>query len=305
MTGAGGMLGRAVCAELGSHALGLTHAGLDVTDAGAVACALEAHQLAAIVNCAAWTDVDGAESHPDEAAALNAEAVGNLARAAAARGIHFITISTDYVFDGTGVAPWPEVAPPPDSLDAELDAGRFGFQPLGVYGASKLAGERALIAAGGDWCLVRTQWLYGAGGRNFIDTIARVARERSAALASGMPVPPLRVVNDQHGAPTWVRDVARGLRVLIEQRARGVFHVVNSGETTWHGVAELILSELGLACPLEPCASSEFPRPARRPTNSRLSQAHFAALAGAPLPDWQTALREYLGMTPCSPMARE
>jgi dTDP-4-dehydrorhamnose reductase len=300
------MLGIAVCAELGSRALGLTHAGLDVTDAAAVARALGAHQPVAIVNCAAWTDVDGAESHPAEAAALNAGAVGNLARAAAARGIYFITISTDYVFDGTGVAPWPEVAPPVASPDAEeSEARRLGFQPLGVYGASKLAGERALMAAGGDWCLVRTQWLYGAGGRNFVDTIARVARERGAAPVSGTPVAPLRVVDDQHGAPTWVRDVARGLRVLIEQRARGVFHVVNSGETTWHGVAEFILRELALDCPLEPCGSDEFPRPARRPVNSRLSQACFAAVAGASLPDWQTALREYLGMTPCSPMARE
>lgn len=287
VTGAGGMLGRELCAALGPAARGLGHAQLDVTDAAAIGRALDGLRPGAIVNCAAWTDVDGAESHAEAAFALNAKAPRLLAEAARARGLHFITLSTDYVFDGSGAAPWPELPPP---LAGGQSAGAANFAPLGVYGASKLAGEQAALTAGGETCVARTQWLYGAGGRNFIDTIARLLRERAAQPGGA----PLKVVNDQTGAPTWTRDLAAALITLLERRATGVFHLVNSDFASWFEAARFVRERLGLESPLEPCATAEFPRPARRPANSRLSQANYASLAGAPLRPWQAALTEYL-----------
>jgi dTDP-4-dehydrorhamnose reductase len=276
VTGAGGMLGREVCAALGDAACGFTHAELDVTNEHAIHEKIEEVNPVAIINCAAWTDVDSAESHPEAAYALNRDAVRLLATAARDRGIYFFTISSDYVFNGGGEQPWPEDAP------------EEAFGPLSVYGASKLAGERALKMVGGEWCIVRTQWLYGAGGRNFVDTIASIARERGAAG------PPLRVVKDQIGAPSWARDVSQGIKLLVERRATGVYHIANSGYASWFDVAAFIVNHLKLNCPLTPCASAEFPRPARRPNNSRLRQDKYARRAGEALRDWREALAEYL-----------
>jgi dTDP-4-dehydrorhamnose reductase len=267
-----GMLGHTLLRRLGGRARGVDRAECDVTDPARIAEVLEQVRPRTIVNCAAYTAVDQAESEPELARRLNADAVENLSRAAAARNIHFITISTDYVFNGAGDAPFDEDAP------------ESAFGPTSVYGQTKLEGEQRLVRAGGDWCIARTQWLYGEGGKNFIDRIAQLAAER----------PALKVVDDQIGAPTWVEDLAGALEVLIDRRATGYYHLVNSGFDSWCAVARHVVARLGLPCEVAACASEEYPTPAKRPKNSRLSQRKYAALAGAPLRPWREAVDEYL-----------
>ncbi len=270
--GSGGMLGGELLARLGARGIGVGHAECDLTDPAQVERTLAELAPRCVINCAAYTAVDQAESEPEAARALNAEAVGQLARAAARRDIHLITISTDYVFGGEGEEPWEEDAP------------EAAFAPRSVYGRSKLEGERLARAAGGRLTIVRTQWLYGAGGKNFVDTMAGLAAEREL----------LRVVDDQIGAPTWTRDLAGGLELLAERGATGIYHVVNSEYCSWFEVARHVVERLGLPARVEPCASEDFPRPAPRPKNSRLAQGRYAALAGAPLRPWREALDAYL-----------
>ena len=268
-----GMLGRALLARLGGRAAGVDRDECDVTDPDRVAAVLDRLRPRALVNCAAYTAVDRAESEPDAARRLNAAAVEILGRAAALHGIKYITISTDYVFNGEGSEPFDE------------DPSPAAFGPLSVYGQTKLEGERRLAALGGSWCIARTQWLYGAGGKNFIDRIAQLAAER----------PSLRVVDDQVGAPTWVEDLAAALELLLERQATGTYHLVNSGFDSWCAVARHVVERLGLPCEVIPCASEEYPTPAKRPKNSRLAQGKYAALAGAPMRPWREAVDEYLG----------
>lgn len=267
-----GMLGHTLLHRLGGRARGVDRDECDVTDPARIAEVLDRVRPRSVVNCAAYTAVDQAESEPGLARRLNADAVEYLGRAAAARGIHLITISTDYVFNGAGSAPFDEDAPQSD------------FGPASVYGQTKLEGERRLAQAGGDWCIARTQWLYGAGGKNFIDRIAQLAAER----------PALKVVDDQIGAPTWVEDLAAALVLLIDRRATGCYHLVNGGFDSWCAVARHVVARLGLACEVAACASEEYPTPAKRPKNSRLSQKKFEALAGAPLRPWREAVDAYL-----------
>lgn len=269
-----GMLGQALLRRLGPGAVGVDRAECDVTDPGRIADVLAQVEPRTIVNCAAYTAVDQAESELEAARRLNADAVENLGRASTTRSIHFITISTDYVFNGSGDTPFPEDAPDE------------AFGPASAYGRTKLEGERRLVEVGGDWCIARTQWLYGAGGRNFIDRMAELGAQR----------PALKVVNDQIGAPTWVEDLAGALEVLIERRATGYYHLVNSGYDSWHTVARHVMERLGLACEVSACTSEEYPTPAKRPKNSRLSQQKYAALSGAPLRPWREAVDEYLAL---------
>jgi dTDP-4-dehydrorhamnose reductase len=275
VTGHKGMLGRALMARLGDRARGGDLPEVDITDEASVRDLVREVRPASVINCAAYTNVDGAEADPEACGRLNADAVELLGRICREAGVHLITISTDYVFTGEGSAPWPEDAPPE------------AFGPQCVYGATKLEGERRLEAVGGQWAIARTQWLYGAGGKNFIDTIAGLAAVR----------PSLRVVDDQVGAPTWVEDLADGLARLAETRATGYYHVVNGGAVSWCGVARRIVERLGLDCAVEACASEEFPRPATRPKNSRLATERFAAVAGGPLRSWEDALDAYLRAT--------
>ncbi len=274
ITGGRGMLGRDLAARLGGRAVAYDVEECDITDAAAVARTLDDLRPAHLVNCAAWTDVDGAETREADALRLNAEAPEILARACRGRGIHFITISTDYVFTGEGSAPWPEDAPPE------------AFGPRNAYGRTKLEGERRVAGIGGDWCIARTQWLYGAGGKNFPDTMVKLGRERER----------LRVVDDQVGALTWSVDLAEALERLIDARATGFYHCVNGGWGSWCDVARRVMDRLGLPCQVDACGSDEFPRPAHRPFNSRMRQEKYARLAGAPLRPWQEALDEYLAV---------
>jgi dTDP-4-dehydrorhamnose reductase len=265
VTGAGGMLGhdlRAVLAEQGeTDVVAATRADLDITDADAVKDAVKGADV--VLNAAAWTDVDGAEKAEDRATAINGHAARTLAAAAGNRLIH---VSTDYVFDGTATAPIAEDTPQ---------------APLNAYGRGKAIGERAVLAHGGY--VVRTAWLYGAHGPNFVRTMLRLAAERDT----------LDVVDDQQGPPTWSYALAGQLIALARsQTARpGAYHGTAAGSTTWYGLARAVFEEAGLdPGRVHPTTSDRFVRPARRPAYSVLAHDRWSGTGVAALPDWRSML---------------
>ena len=234
-----------------------------------------------IVNAGAYTAVDTAESEPDLAYAINAESVSVIGAEAKVCGASVIHFSTDYVFNGEGTTPWVESDP---------------TGPLGVYGASKLAGEQALLSSGATALIFRTSWVYGATGKNFLRTILRLAREREE----------LRIVNDQHGAPTWSHDLARLAAHVIARSGNqaskftGIYHAAGSGETTWAGFAAEAVRQVQQRQPRAKLAtivgipSSEYPTPAARPTNSRLNCGKLADTFNWKMMDWRDALTEII-----------
>ena len=270
VTGAGGMLGRDLCDVLGrageADVVAATRADLDVTDPAAVRSAVLGADV--VVNAAAWTDVDGAEADETGATAVNGYAVRNLADAAGKRLIH---VSTDYVFDGAASAPYPEEAPP---------------APVNAYGRGKAVGEQAVLAAGGY--VVRTAWLYGAHGANFVRTMLRLAAERDT----------LDVVDDQQGPPTWSYALAGQIVALAGaaaagRAAPGAYHGTASGSTTWFGLARAVFAEAGLdPSRVRPTTSDKFVRPARRPAYSVLGHDRWAGTGVDPLPGWRAMLTE-------------
>lgn len=281
VTGGLGQLGRDVVAA--AARAGVTEvrapgsAELDITDLDAVCAAVAAAGTRLVViNAAAYTAVDAAQdAGAARARAVNAQGPANLARACAASRAHLVQVSTDYVFAGDSVSAGDSVRP--HAVDDPT-------LPRSVYGRTKLAGERAVLDSGASAHVVRTAWLYGAHGANFVRTIARLAAERDT----------LRVVDDQHGNPTWTADLADGLVALARVADRvppGVLHCVNAGATTWFGLARAVFEEIG-ADPdrVHPCTTAEFPRPAPRPANSVLDTTGWAA-AGLPvLRPWRAAL---------------
>ncbi len=251
---------------------------MDLRDAAAIRRVVREVAPRIIVNPAAHTAVDKAESEADLAYAVNATAPGVLAEEAEKLGALLVHYSTDYVFDGSGDAPWKE----------EDTTG-----PLNVYGASKLAGEQAIQAACPRHLIFRTSWVYGARGANFLLSMRRLMRER----------PELKIVADQIGAPTWSRMLAEATALILAQQlspARGadrpepwgVYHMTNAGETSWHGFAEAIQALDGVESQarLLPIPSSDYPTPAKRPLNSRLSNDKLARVFGVRLPNWRVAL---------------
>jgi dTDP-4-dehydrorhamnose reductase len=270
------MLGQDVVAAAraaGHDVTALGRAELDVTDAAAVAAALAAASPDAIVNCAAWTDVDGAESDPDGAATVNVTAAANVAQAAAGSGTRLVHVSTDYVFAGDR----PADAPPYVESDAT--------GPRSVYGATKLAGEQAVAAAGGSHAIARTSWLFGTGGGNFAATMLRLAAERDE----------ITVVDDQIGFPTATAHLAPALVALALGDARaadGVFHLAGGGApVSWNGFAREIFRQAGVACRVLPCTTAEMPRPAPRPAFSALASERAESPT---LPPWQKGLSDFL-----------
>jgi dTDP-4-dehydrorhamnose reductase len=268
VTGAAGMLGHDLQHALaGREVTALTRAELDVTDPRAVDLAVAGHDV--VFNTAAYTDVDGAESHESDAFAINATGVENVARAAAAHGAKFVTISTDYVFDGAATRPYPEDSP---------------RDPINAYGRTKAAGEElALSAHPGGTYIVRTAWLYGAGGANFAATMLRLAASN----------PTVSVVDDQLGQPTWTADLAAQLVALVDADApAGIYHGTSAGQTSWFGFARAIFEEAGLDPErVLPTDSASFVRPAARPSYSVLGHAGWARAGLAPMRDWRDALR--------------
>jgi dTDP-4-dehydrorhamnose reductase len=282
VTGSAGMLGRdltALLAARGEECTALGRADLDITDAGATLAAIASAKPDVVVNCAAWTAVDAAEEHEDEALTVNGQGAANLAAACAVAGALLVQPSTDYVFDGDADAPYAEDAP---------------TAPAGAYGRTKLAGERAVRAALPDGSyIVRTAWLYGAHGKNFVKTMLRLA---------GNGVSP-GVVADQHGQPTWTADVAAQVHALVAKSApAGVYHATSSGQTSWFGFAEEIFAlyqqsedhdqhdpERKRLTPA-PISTSEYPTPARRPAYSVLGHQAWHAAGIEPIGDWRDAL---------------
>ncbi|GAA0361438.1 dTDP-4-dehydrorhamnose reductase [Microbispora corallina] len=270
MTGAGGMLGADLVTLLrheGEDVVPLARRDLDLRDPRAAGAAVEDVKPDVVVNCAAWTAVDEAEAHEEEALAVNGHGVRRLAAASAGHGAKLIHISTDYVFDGTARLPYAEDEP---------------VDPVNAYGRTKLAGERAALSHGGH--IVRTAWLYGEHGANFATTMIRLAGERDT----------VSVVDDQHGQPTWTADLAGRIVLLGRSGAPpGVYHGTNAGRTTWYGYAREIFRLLG-ADPdrVRPTTSRDFPRPAPRPAYSVLGHAAWGRAGMAPMRDWREALHD-------------
>jgi dTDP-4-dehydrorhamnose reductase len=268
VTGAAGMLGTDVVAAAAGHdVVALARADLDVTDADAVAAAVDGARPDAVVHCAAWTDVDGAEADEAGATAVNATGAGNVAAAAARAGAHVVHVSTDYVFDGTADEPYTEAAV---------------TNPLSAYGRSKLAGERAVAEAAPDGhAIVRSSWLFGVHGRNFVDTMLRLGRERDAVT----------VVTDQVGCPTYTGHLAPALVAIAQQRLQGVLHVAGGGACSWWDLARAAFARTDVRCAVERGTTAELGRPAPRPAFSVLRSTR----ADAPvLPDWEDGLAAHL-----------
>jgi dTDP-4-dehydrorhamnose reductase len=268
ITGAGGMLGqdvaRAVLAD-GHEAISLPRASLDISDAGAVSAAVAAAAPDAVINCAAWTDVDGAETAEPAAHAVNGPGAGHVAAAAAGAGAWTVHVSSDYVFDGRKREPY-----------LESDAVR----PLSAYGRSKLAGEQAVAEAAPDaHTVVRSAWLFGAGGKCFPKTIQRLASERDQ----------LSIVADQVGCPTFTGHLAPALVTLAVRRPPGLLHVAAGDQCSWFGFAQAIVAASGLECDVRPIATEEYPVPATRPAYSVLRSERGAPL----LPGWRAGLAEF------------
>lgn len=277
VTGAGGMLGRDVVAELlarGERVTGLDRAALDITGARAVDRALAAHGPEVVVNCAAYTAVDDAEEDEERALRVNGDGPRLLARACAAHEARLIHVSTDYVFAGDARKPYTEDDPP---------------APRTAYGRTKLAGERAVLdALPSASAVVRTAWLYGVHGRSFVRTMIELEVRRDT----------VDVVDDQRGQPTWSADLAAtlaGLGPRVGVDVSGVLHATNSGDATWYDLAREVFGHLG-ADPdrVRPTGSETFPRPAPRPAYSVLAHDRARRFGLAPARDWRTALHEAL-----------
>ena len=275
VTGAAGMLGQAVMPALaaaGHEARGGVLPGMDVTRLDALAGAAADFRPDWILHLAAFTRVDDCESRRDEAFRVNALGARNAAMAADGCGAALLAVSTDYVFDGAAAAPYRE---------------EDTAAPASVYGASKWAGEQAVRAVTERHVVVRTSWLFGPGGPNFVDTILAKARAGEG----------LRVVDDQRGSPTFTRDLAEGLVRLMAAGGAGTFHCTNTGDCTWYELAAHALACAGLDVPLARTDTASFPRPARRPAYSVLSNGRFEQATGWRMPPWWDAVRRHLEAT--------
>ncbi len=275
ITGVHGQLGRAlaaVCTERGIDFEGRDIDTLDIGDAAAVTGWIESSNPVAVINCAAFTAVDDCETDEHSALRVNGTAVGHIAKACNTVGARLVQISTDYVFAGVGNRPYSEDDP---------------VGPISAYGRTKLRGEE-LAADARHHLVVRTAWLYGHGGRNFVEAIRGQIDGGAKSL---------KVVADQRGSPTFCDDLAETVLDLISANIGGVVHAVNAGETTWHGFAIAIASLLGKDVEVLPVGTGEFPRPAPRPAYSVLDTSRLLGVLGHSMPPWEDALERYLEAT--------
>ncbi len=276
VTGAGGLVGTALtrhCARLDDEVIAHTHQSLDISNAALVEAALMKHEPEAVINCAAWTDVDGCELDPDRAMLVNSAGPENLARASRKFGTQLITISTDYVFDGTKEGPYTQRDDP---------------NPTSVYGLSKLEGERKALLSYARTIVVRSGFIFGPGGKNFLSTVGD-------RLWKGEH---LKAINDSWGTPTYALDLAVRLRELAVLDLPGIFHVVNGGAgASYEEFARLALEALDCReATVEGLSMDSLKRPAARPRNSRLKCLLSDAIGLAPLREWQYALMEFLAL---------
>jgi dTDP-4-dehydrorhamnose reductase len=277
VTGANGLLGTTLVPlwrRAGADVVGWSVEDFDIRDGAAARRAIVDARPEVVIHAAAYTAVDRAETEPAVALAVNRDGTAHVAAACAETGARLFFVSTDYVFDGSSAAP---IAP---------DAPR---RPLGAYGRSKAEGEAAVEAATVPWAVVRTAWLFGPGGPNFVDTVLGAAREGRA----------LRVVNDQVGAPTSARLVSEGLWGLVGRGVTGHWHLVSAGAASWFDVARAVYAAAGREPALvAPCATRESGRPARRPANSVLDCSATARTLGVPLPRWEGQVSAYVRGAP-------
>ena len=278
VTGATGQLGSEVvrCLQQQGHeVVAPRRAAMDFLDPGTVARQVDGLQPDWLINCAAWTQVDQAETEPEAAFVINRDSPGRLAESVARQGGRMLHVSTDFVFDGRQDRPYREEDSP---------------NPIGVYGRSKLAGEQAVQAALPGATLLRTAWVYGVHGKNFVKTIIRAAQAGK----------PLRVVDDQVGSPTWARDIAGAITRLVGKQAHGLYHYTSAGSTSWHGFATAILEEAARAgfelatATVEPVPTAAWPTPATRPAYSVLDTHKIREVLGAPIPEWRDSLESML-----------
>ncbi|MGR3762363.1 dTDP-4-dehydrorhamnose reductase (plasmid) [Roseobacteraceae bacterium NS-SX3] len=267
-----GQLARELARHEGVTCLGRDEA--DLSNPEACAAAIRAHAPAAVINAAAYTAVDKAEEEEALAAVVNGEAPGAMARACADLGVPFVTVSTDYVFDGSGSAPWQ-----PDDATC----------PLNAYGRSKLKGEEQTAAAGGAYAALRTSWVVSAHGNNFVKTMLRLGKERER----------LTIVADQIGAPTPARDIAAACLAMARQlqsdpEKAGIYHFAGAPQTSWAGFAREIFAQAGVDCAVADIPASAYPTPAQRPLNSRLDCTSLETVFGIPQPDWRAGLTDIL-----------
>lgn len=263
-----GMLGQDLLALLGDKGQGVDLPEIDITDLLSVQQVLTELKPQVVINCAAYTDVDGCESNAETAMQVNGEGVAFLAMITKEIGAKLVQVGTDYVFDGSKGSPY---------LEDDLQ------KPLNIYGESKLAAELN-VDINPDNLLVRTQWLYGLYGKNFVETMLKLGQERKE----------LTVVDDQIGSPTWTVDLARGILALVEQDCRGVYHCANSGHTSWNGFAQAIFEEAGMDVKVLPMSTEQLNRPARRPLYSTLDCSKLMQDTGFQPQPWRAALQQYL-----------
>ncbi|MCK5172889.1 MAG: dTDP-4-dehydrorhamnose reductase [Planctomycetes bacterium] len=268
--GAAGMLGTDLVTELTAQGIAPAVFDLpafDITDSDQVANAISGCDL--VINCAAYTNVEKAESEPELAYKVNADAVGRLGNIASAQGVKVLHISTDFVFDGTLDRPYVET----DDTNA-----------LSIYGKSKLEGEKLLLAANPDSCIIRIQWTYGNNGNNFIKKLVSLAQRGK----------PLRVVDDQVGSPTATEQVSAAIRQLINNMPTGIFHLAAAGFVSRFDMAKFIFDKLAIKADLTSCKTSDFSSAAQRPLNSRLDCSKISSLLDGPIESWQNSLEKYL-----------
>lgn len=268
VVGCKGMLGQELMGVFGSSARGVDVEEIDITDLSSVQRVLVTLKPTVVVNAAAYTDVDGCQAHAEQAMQVNGEGVAHLAMVSKEIGAKLVQVSTDYIFDGKKGSPY---------LEDDLCA------PLSVYGESKLAGEMNTWF-NPDHLIVRTQWLYGHAGKNFVETMLRLAGERDE----------LTVVDDQVGSPTWTRDLALAIKALIEKGCSGTYHAANAGFVSWNGFAKEIFRLAGLDVTVKPMTTAELDRPAPRPLYSTLDCTKLAHDTGFTPQPWQEALKRYL-----------
>lgn len=276
ITGSAGMLGRQVAKEYtrrGAEVFPLSRNDLDITEFEAVNNTLALLRPHLVVNCAAYTNVDAAETERERAFTVNGVAPRLVSLACRLHGAALVHISTDYIFDGQLNRPY---------LVSDLP------NPVNTYGASKLMGEQGIRESGCLYYIVRTSWLFGPEGRNFAETVLKLANEKKK----------LRVVSDQCGTPTYTPDLAKGIADLADTGICGTYHLTNSGVTTWYGFAQKIIQTAGLDAEVEPCSTEDFPRPARRPANSALNPLPIQKVLGYTPQAWEKAVEHYINNRP-------
>jgi dTDP-4-dehydrorhamnose reductase len=253
---------------------------LDITNREKTMAVIDREKPSIVLHCAAWTNVDGCELDPEKAINVNAGGTRIVAEACREHSALMVYFSTDYVFDGAKTAPYVETDTP---------------NPQSVYGKSKLAGEEGVRSILADYIIMRTSWLYGAYGRNFVETMLKFASGQKAAPLAGQPAVPIKVVNDQIGCPTWTSDIARQVGLIIEKRLRGTIHVASRGEVSWFGLADEIFKYRKLDVLMEAITSETLARPAPRPRYSVMANQRLSQAGCNIMPHYRDSLHTFLG----------